>query len=165
MWGEAHAGLRPDGWVVGGRCVTISAPAAGRSDTVWPEFLKCPFFFYGILSTTRQGGSNELHNLPHASRKLPIPGGLAEARGTSFASPLVAGIVARMKEIGIGGGTNDGAEVEAIRTELRNTADRLPEFPDDPEAAPFDHPWVGVVVYDYDGEREGIAQAPAAPAP
>ena len=50
--------------------------------------------------------------------------------------------------------TSNGAEVEGIRTWIRNNASRI-------GTAPLDHPWAGVVYdFTFDGVREGIAQAP-----
>ena len=81
-------------------------------------------------------------------RKIPSPGGWIEARGTSFSAPLVSGVVARILQ------ANPSFGVEAVRAEIGNLADRVGE-------APLDHPWANTfVIYDYDGEREGIAQAP-----
>ena len=57
--------------------------------------------------------------------------------------------------------SGDSTEVELICTYLLDNADRKPTSPGDSNAAPLDHPWVPYgLVYSYDGEREGIAQAP-----
>ena len=91
-------------------------------------------------------------NTGGATRKL-VPG-LQEARGTSFAAALVTGVVARVMQKQLVPATSNGAEVEGIRTWIRNNASRT-------GAAPLDHPWAGVVYdYTFDGVREGIAQAP-----
>lgn len=72
----------------------ISAPGAERDDTI-PG---CSFFRYGTLSTTLGGAQglnpDDPHDPPGATRKIPIPlpVGAQEARGTSFAAPLVAGM-------------------------------------------------------------------------
>lgn len=72
-----------------------------------------------------------------------LGGGTTRKFGTSMSAPHVAGIVARMHEQGL-------LPVENIRTLLRTTAAGLPNAPlDSPSSA-----------YDFDGEREGIAQAP-----
>lgn len=63
--------------------------------------------------------------------------------GTSMAAPHVSGIVARLIQAGWTG-------VENIRNQLRTSADRIGE-------APLDSPTSS---YTFDGEREGIAQAP-----
>lgn len=151
----------------------ISAPGSERDDFLNGTF-SCTGFLYGTLSTTWGGAQglngDDLNDPAGATRKLPIPlafGGAQEARGTSFAAPLVAGITARMKQVGIGGGTGDAAEVDAIRTEIFNTADRASADPNDPEAAPLRHPWADltspIFPQTFDGEKEGIAQAPSAP--
>ena len=147
----------------------ISAPGAERDDTI-PG---CSFFRYGTLSTTLGGAQglnpDDPHDPPGATRKIPIPlpVGAQEARGTSFAAPLVSGIALRMKQVGIGGGTGDAAEVDAIRTEIMNTADRASADPNDPNAAPLRHPWADLdwpfFTQTFDGVKEGIAQAPSAP--
>ncbi len=154
-----------------GTGMTVSAPGEGWNDTVLLS-AGCSLFSYGVLSTTLGGAQGADPTDPvGATRKIPTPSGAFEARGTSFAAPLVTGIVARMKQLGIGGGTGDLAEVEAIRTELRNTADRsfLNSDAPDPPDAPVRHPWMDL---DFlppfwndvdDGEDEGIAQAPTGP--
>ena len=147
----------------------ISAPGEERNDTI-PG---CSFFRYGTLSTTWTGAQglnpDDPHDPPGATRKIPIPlpVGALEARGTSFAAPLVSGIALRMKQVGIGGGTGDAAEVAAIRAEIMNTADRASADPNDPNAAPLHHPWADLdlpfFTQTFDNVKEGIAQAPSAP--
>ncbi len=133
-----------DGAFVGGRGVTTSAPAEERTDLVALQPLSsCVGLAYGVISTTLNTGG--------ATRKL-VPS-LWEARGTSFAAPLVSGVVARVMQKKLAPATFDPAEVEGIRTWIRNNADRKGE-------APLDHPWGTLVNYTFDGEREGIAQAP-----
>jgi hypothetical protein len=136
--------------------VTISAPAEERADIV-ASSAGCTVFFYGTLSTsltTVDGtpGTNDL-----ISRKLPAPLGPVEARGTSYATALVSGVVARILQGELEAGSLFGTsgDVDGTRTTLVSTADRVGE-------APLDHPWsgIGLVVYDFDGIREGIAQAP-----
>lgn len=73
---------------------------------------------------------------------LKLGGGTTRMFGTSMASPHVAGVVARMMQ----GGMSD---VELIRTNIRLNAS--------PADAPLDSPASG---YSYDGEQEGIVQAP-----
>jgi hypothetical protein len=72
-----------------------------------------------------------------------------------------------MKQVGMGGGTGDAAEVDAIRNEIFNTADRASANPNDPDAAPVRHAWADLTVPLFnqtdDGVKEGIAQAPSAP--
>jgi len=132
------------GFTTDGAGVTISAPGEERSDIVTLGSVGCVGLQYGTLSTTLNTGG--------ATRKL-VPG-LQEARGTSFAAALVTGVVARVMQKQLVPATSNGAEVEGIRTWIRNNASRT-------GAAPLDHPWAGVVYdYTFDGVREGIAQAP-----
>jgi len=163
---DTAAPFTADGAYDGTRGVTVSAPGEAWADTI-STGSSCFFFFYGTLSTTLTGGEiTPLNPIPGATRKIPAPEGGQEARGTSFAAPLVTGTVARMIQLGTGGGTQNPAEIEAIRTELRNTADKTESFPNEPIAAPhFPHPWVkyGVTIDSPDGEQEGIAQAPTGP--
>jgi subtilisin family serine protease len=113
--------------------VTTSAPGDERETTVLSGFF-CLLYVDGILSTRLGGG---------ISRATPA----GEAIGTSFAAPHVVGVVARLMQArGLSG-------VETIRSELRTTADRV-------GTAPLDHPWGSIIGYTFDGEREGIAQAP-----
>jgi hypothetical protein len=60
-----------------------------------------------------------------------------------MSAPHVAGVVARMMQLGQSG-------VETIRTNLRSTATKI-------AVAPLNSPVVG---YSFDSEREGIAKAP-----
>jgi subtilisin family serine protease len=132
------------GFTTDGAGVTISAPGEERSDIVTLGSVGCVGLQYGTLSTTLNTGG--------ATRKL-VPG-LQEARGTSFAAALVSGVVARVMQKQLVPATSNGAEVEGIRTWIRNNASRI-------GAAPLDHPWAGVIYdYTFDGVREGIAQAP-----
>ncbi len=71
-------------------------------------------------------------------------GGTTRKFGTSMAAPHVAGIVARLNQSG-------PLPVENIRSLLRLMADQI-------TVAPLDSP---SSAWDDDGEREGIAQAPA----
>ena len=131
-----------------GAGVDISAPGAERSDAIGG----CTGLFYGTLSTTsprtdppapeEEGGSY--------GRKIPAPLGWIEARGTSFSAPLVAGVAARILQL------NPVLDVEGVRLEIQNLADRVGEAPLD---HPWDDSWLGVN-YTFDGIREGIAQAP-----
>jgi subtilisin family serine protease len=100
--------------------VTISAP--GEEQEVWST--TCTATSTGILSTKLGGGTIRYF-------------------GTSMSAPHVAGVVARMMQLGQSG-------VENIRTNLRATASK-------PSVAPLNSPVVG---YTFDGEREGIAKAP-----
>ena len=132
------------GFTTDGAGVTIFAPGEERSDIVTLGSVGCVGLQYGTLSTTLNTGG--------ATRKL-VPG-LQEARGTSFAAALVSGVVARVMQKQLVPATSNGAEVEGIRTWIRNNASRT-------GAVPLDHPWAGVVYdYTFDGVREGIAQAP-----
>ena len=145
---DTAAVFTTDGEFLNGRGITISAPGEAWSDT----FGSCFFLFYGVRTTMLGGG---------ASRKIRTPDGDFEARGTSFAAPLVTGAVARIMQLGLVDHSGDGTEVELIRTYLRDNADRKATFAGDTNAAPLDHPWAPFgFVYSYDGEREGIAQAP-----
>jgi subtilisin family serine protease len=132
------------GFTTDGTGVTISAPGEERSDIVQLGSAGCVGLQYGTLSTTLQVGG--------VSRKL-VPG-LQEARGSSFSAALVSGIVARIMQNNLTPATSNGAEVEGIRTYIRNHASQT-------GIAPLNHPWAGVVYdYSFDGVREGIAQAP-----
>jgi hypothetical protein len=116
--------------------------------------------FYGVLSTSLSTAPDGPPAPAPVSRKIPTPGGPLEARGTSFAAPLVSGVLARILEQKALTGPLSGtsSDVEDARSTLVNTADRVGE-------APLDHPWAGTLVtYTFDGIREGIAQAPM-PAP
>lgn len=139
-----------------GSGVTISAPGEERADTLQAGST-CTFLFYGLLSTslTGTGGDPGLSDL--VTRKLPAPLGPSEARGTSFSAALVSGVMARLYQAELEAGSLSGtsSDVAGVTATLVNTADRVNE-------APLDHPWagVGIVTYDFDGVREGIAQAP-----
>jgi subtilisin family serine protease len=100
--------------------VTVSAP--GEEQEVWSK--TCTATSTGILSTK-------------------LGGGTIRYSGTSMSAPHVAGVVARMMQLGQSG-------VENIRTNLRATASKL-------SVVPLNSPVVG---YTFDGEREGIAKAP-----
>ena len=77
---------------------------------------------------------------------LKLGGGTTRGSGTSMAAPHVAGVVALMFQ-------QDGNTTpEEARTAIRGGADRI-------VVAPLDSPTVG---YDFDGEREGILNAPGA---
>ena len=130
-----------------GSDVDISAPGAERSDLPSSCTLA---FFWGTLSTTSPAHEPPLNSQFNGMyrRKIPSPNGWIEARGTSFAAPLVAGVAARILQ------ANPTLDVEGVRLEIGNLADRVGQ-------APLDHPWSpGFVVYSYDQTREGIAQAP-----
>lgn len=123
--------------------VTISAVAEGRSDFIETSS-GCATFLYGTLSTTLGGAT---------TRKLPTPSGYAEARGTSFAAPVIAGIAAQILQ-GMSSLSGTSADVEAVRAQLQTLGDR-------PGEAPLDHPWAGsIVTYSPDGVYEGVGQRP-----
>ena len=128
-----------------GSGVTTSAEAEERSDGIETSS-GCTFFLYGTLSTTLGGG---------ATRKLPLPaGGFGEARGTSFAAPIIAGVAARIMQRDLATLTGTAADVEAIRSEIETNADLA-------GTAPLDHPWGNLVVpYSFDGVREGMGKTP-----
>ncbi|MBK5291726.1 MAG: S8 family serine peptidase [Acidobacteriia bacterium] len=130
------------GFTTDGPAVTISAPGEEHTDIVNLGSAGCVGLQYGAISTTR--------GTTGATRKVAG----AEARGTSFAAPLVSGVVARIIQKLLVPATGDAAEVEGIRSWITANASRKNE-------APLDHPWANVnYPYTYDGKREGIAQAP-----
>ena len=129
-----------------GSGVTTSAVAEERSDGIETQS-GCSFLLYGTLSTTLGGG---------ATRKLPLPaGGFGEARGTSFAAPIIAGVAARIMQRDFATLTGTSADVEAVRLEIQTDADRA-------GTAPLDHPWEATTLatYSFDGVREGMGQTP-----
>ena len=156
------------GWVLGdtpfshttdGPSITISAPASEREDILLGS-VSCTGLFYGLLSTSLSTVSDGPGIPAPISRKIPTPQGPVEGRGTSFAAPLVSGVLVRIYEQKALAGTITGTSADAneARATMLNLADRLLE-------APLDHPWAGVaVIYSFDGVREGVAQAPM-PAP
>ena len=130
-----------------GAGVTISAPGEQHTDIVALGSAGCVGLQYGTLSTTM--------NTNGATRKIPSGAGLFEARGTSFAAPLVSGVVARLLQTGTVTGSGSGL-VEGVRTWITTHASR-------PNEAPLTHPWSDggeLVVQSFDGIREGIVQAP-----
>lgn len=128
-----------------GAGVTVSAPGEERTDIVSLGSAGCVGLMYGTLSTTLGTGGT--------TRKL-VPS-LAEARGSSFSAALVSGVVARVIQKQLVPATGNGAEVEGIRSWIKNNASRK-------DVAPLDHPWMGIIYVPttFDGVREGIAQAP-----
>ena len=130
--------------------VDISAPGAERTDAIGG----CTGFFYGTLSTTSPANEPPAPDEVNGTygRKMPAPLGWLEARGTSFSAPLVAGVAARILQA-------NPTDVIGVRAQIGALADRVGPGPD---AAPLDHNWDGSfgVTYTFDGEREGIAQAP-----
>ncbi len=93
--------------------VTISAPGAERTDAIGG----CTGLFYGTLSTTSPSTEppepDEINGM--YLRKIPAPLGWMEARGTSFAAPLVAGVAARILQ------ANPGMDVEGVRLQRSRT--------------------------------------------
>ena len=75
---------------------------------------------------------------------LKAGGSTTRLYGTSMSAPHVSGVVARILQKGYAN------TVEGVRLFLRGHADRM-------GIAPLDSPAIG---YNFDGEREGIAQAP-----
>lgn len=153
---DAAAIFTSDGqYVPGIGGVTTSAPSEERNDTLQTGTFTCSVAINGIQSTRLGGG---------ISRLIPVPGAPSEAVGTSFAAPHVAGVVARIMQTNHGIASADSAGVEAIRSEIRNTADRrqtAPPDPNEPPPAPVDNQVAANLgLYTFDGEREGIAQAP-----
>jgi hypothetical protein len=95
-------------------------------------------------------------NTTGATRKIVSGAGLFEARGSSFAAPLVSGVVARLLQMGLVPVDSGAATVEGARTWITTNASRRNE-------APLVHPWSqGGEIVDQtpDGVLEGIAQAP-----
>jgi len=134
------------GFTTDGSGVTIAAPGEQHTDIVVLGSLGCAGLEYGTLSTT--AGSQS------ASRKVASQAGVFEARGTSFAAPLVSGVVARVLQLGLVPVAASPATVEGVRTWIQTNANRK-------GVAPLDHPWASVIYdYTFDGVREGIVQAP-----
>jgi subtilisin family serine protease len=129
------------GFTTDGSTVTISAPGEEHTDIVLLGSAGCVGLEYGTISTTR--------NTTGATRK--VAGG--EARGTSFAAPLVSGVVARVMQKALVPASANAAEVEGIRSWIVTNASRKNE-------APLTHPWASIYPATFDGIREGIAQAP-----
>lgn len=128
--------------------VTISAPGEQHTDIVSLGSAGCAGLQYGTLSTTM--------NTTGATRKIPSGAGLFEARGSSFAAPLVSGAVARLLQMGLVPLDSGTATVEAVRTWIVNNASRRTE-------APLSHPWADpgeLFFQSFDGVREGVLQAP-----
>lgn len=131
-----------------GASVTISAPGEQHTDIVSLGSAGCVGLQYGTLSTTM--------NTTGATRKIVSGAGLLEARGSSFAAPLVSGVVARLLQMGLVPLDSGAATVEGVRTWITTNASRRNE-------APLVHPWsqTGEIVDQTpDGVLEGIAQAP-----
>jgi subtilisin family serine protease len=133
-----------------GAGVVASAPGEEMEGTIWTGGLTCYLAFWGTLSTSLGGD---------ISRQVPSPDGAFEALGTSFAAPLVAGVVARLIQTTTVVTPTSGSGVELIRLVIQDMADLSGT---DPDGTPLDHPWapLGAVSYSYDGVREGVAQAP-----
>lgn len=124
--------------------VTISAPGEEWTDIINLPLIGCNGLQYGTLSATLGTGG--------ATRKL-VPS-LAEARGTSFSAPLVAGAAARILQKALVPLDSGASTVEGVRSWLKNNASRA-------GIAPVDNPLGGTFYfYSFDGVREGIAQAP-----
>jgi subtilisin len=102
--------------------VTISAPGEDKEDIS----KACLISSVGILSTRLGGGTTRMS-------------------GTSMAAPHVAGVVARMIQLGTVG-------VENIRFTLRSSSNAQGVG-----ATPLDSP---TSTYTFDGEREGVVKAP-----
>jgi subtilisin family serine protease len=147
-----------DGAFVGSAGVTISAPSEERQDVFSPDGgFSCVVAIHGIRSTQLiQDPSSLGPNTVISSRLTPS----GEAIGTSFAAPHVSGVVARIMQMGLVTATGD-LEVEGIRNWIRANADRRDSAPVEPLGlvpAPLDQPLNPG--YSFDGEREGIVQAP-----
>ena len=152
--------------------ITISAPSEHRLDSLGVPSIygvDCYLIVQGVRSTTLIVPSSAASdpNTPITSRQIPAPsaGGPSEAIGTSFAAPHVAGVVARIMQLGLVDPTlAPSAQVEEIRNWIQSNADRSDSTPISPAGllpVPLNQPYGP---YSYDGVREGILQAPY-PAP
>jgi subtilisin family serine protease len=141
--------------------VTVSAPSEERHDVIYDGLFSCSLAINGVRSTLLMDPSSAADpNSIVSGRVIP---GVGEAIGTSFAAPHVTGAVARIMQLGLVPATGDAAEVEGIRDWLRANADRRDSasiLPAGLDAAPLDQ--LLNTEYSFDGEREGIAQAPYA---
>lgn len=147
--------------------VTVSAVSEGRLDINYVEdlfYATCQVLVHGTLST-RLILPPEDPNDPNTiltSRQLPCPADPncpAEAIGTSFAAPRVSGVAALIIQSTIV--PTNGIDVEAIRHQIRNSADRRDTAPINPDSllpAPLDQ--LLNADYTFDDEREGLVQAP-----
>ena len=103
--------------------VTVSAPSEHRLDPFSePTLFGClGIALHGVRSTTLILPPLDPTdpNTVITSRQIPAPemGCPCEAVGTSFAAPHVAGVVARIMQLGLVEATGNSSEVEAISSE------------------------------------------------
>jgi len=144
--------------------VTVSAPGEDRED--WTAIGSCgndPLRPCTTSSDCIPGDGTIIcyalcRPFPYGTLLLEAPTGTMRDAGTSFSSPLVAGVVTLMEQQATE--NNVTLTLDSVRTKIRNTAYlRL--------NAPYDSPYTGVPPiqypgYTFDHELEGFVWAPGA---